>query len=135
MRRTLALILLLLTTGATALVAQSPNDLVVVVTGTKQFHQPTCPLVAKAGSHVKVMKRSEAVRKGLTAHDCGRMPGAYVDPNTVKVYTQPGDNKYHLASCQKLGATRTEVTLEEAGKKFWPCPVCHPPIRQRTPQS
>ena len=41
------------------------------------------------------MKRSEAVRKGLTAHDCG------------KVYTQPGDNKYHLATCPKLGANRT----------------------------
>ncbi len=123
MRRTLALILLLLTTGATALVAQSPNDLVVVVTGTKQFHQPTCPVVASAGSHVTIMKRSEAIRKGLTAHDCG------------KVYTQPGDNKYHLATCPKLGANRTAITLDEAGKKFWPCPVCHPPIRQRTPQS
>ena len=120
---------------AVPLATQSASDLVVVVTGTKQFHQPTCPLVAKAGSHVKIMKRSEAVRKGFTAHDCSSMPGAYVDPNTVKVYTQPNDNKYHLASCQKLGPTRTAVTLEEAGKKYWPCPVCHPPIRQRTPQS
>jgi hypothetical protein len=125
MRRVLCLILLVLTTGAAYVAAQSPNDLVVVVTGTKQFHQPSCAVVAKAGSNVRVMKRSEAVRKGFTPHDC--------DPNAVKVYTQPGDNKYHLASCPKLGANHTETTVGEAGKKYWPCPVCHPPIRQRPP--
>lgn len=119
MPRALIQLLFVLTLGATALVAQSPNDLVVVVTGGKQFHQASCPVVAAAGTHVTVMKRAEALRKGLTAHDCG------------KVYTQPGDNKYHLATCPKLGATRTAITLDEAGKKYWPCPVCHPPIRQR----
>jgi hypothetical protein len=131
-----ALVLLLfLTIGATGLFAQSTPDLVAVITGTKQFHQLTCPLVVRAGTHVTLMKKSEALRKHLTAHDCGSMPGMYVDPNTVKVYTQPGDNKYHLASCSKLGATRSEITLEEAGKKYWPCPVCHPPIRQAKPRS
>lgn len=104
---------------AAPLVAQSASDLVVVVAGTKQFHQTTCPVVAAAGTHVTVMKRSEALRKGFTAHDCG------------KVYTQPGDNKYHLSTCPKLGATRTAMTLDEAGKKYWPCPVCQPPIRPR----
>jgi hypothetical protein len=117
------ILFLMLALTATPSAQPAANDLVVVITGTKQFHQPTCPLVANAGTHVTVMKRSEAIRKGLTAHDCG------------KVYTQPGDNKYHLATCPKLGANRTAITLEEAGKKFWPCPVCHPPIRQRTPQS
>jgi len=24
------------------------------------------------------------------------------------------------------------MTLEEAGKKLWPYPICKPPIRQRT---
>ena len=47
-------------------------DLVVSIPGDKEFHQPGCPLVAKAGSNVKVMKRSEALRRKLTAHaGCG----------------------------------------------------------------
>src|SRR5262245_39286642 len=85
---------------AAPLAAQSAGDLVVVVTGTKQFHQPGCVVVARAGSKLTVMKRSEAMRKGLTAHDCTNASGQpiSVDPHTVKVYTQPGDNKYHLAT-------------------------------------
>jgi hypothetical protein len=80
------------------------------------------------------MKLAEAKRRGLTAHDCptpsGPSPG--MDPNKVKVFSQPGDNKYHTGTCPKLGSNRTALTLEEAGRKLWPCPVCKPPIRQRT---
>jgi hypothetical protein len=118
-----------------ALDAQSANDLVVSIPGDKEFHQPGCPLVAKAGSSVRVMKRSEAVRRKLTPHAGCRAaenPGAALDPNTAKVYTQPGDNKYHTASCPKLGAQKTAMTLDEAGRRWWPCPVCKPPVRQRT---
>jgi hypothetical protein len=135
MKRRILLFLAALTMGTAVLGAQSPDPLVVVITGTKQFHQPSCLLVERAGTHVKVLKRSEALRKGFTAHDCRAGRPIYVDPKTITVYTQPGDNKYHVASCAKLGATRTAVTLDEAGRKFWPCPVCHPPIRQAPPQS
>jgi hypothetical protein len=112
----------------------SPAELVVTIVGSKQYHQPGCPLVARAGSQVRVMKLSEARRRGLTAHDCPSAPATAigVDPNKVKVFTQPNDKKYHTESCPKLGGTRTSLTLEEAGKKLWPCPVCKPPIRQRT---
>jgi len=115
--------------------AQSPSDLVVSIPGDKEFHQPGCPLVAKAGSSVKVMKRSEALRRKLTPHAaCSAAAGSGValDPNAVKVYTQPGDNKYHTATCPKLQAQKVAITLEEAGRKWWPCPVCKPPVRQRT---
>jgi hypothetical protein len=115
--------------------AQAGGDLVVSIPGDKEFHQPGCPLVAKAGSNVKVMKRAEALRRKLTPHaGCSAAQGTDVagDPNAVKVYTQPGDNKYHTATCRKLGAQRVAVTLEEAGRKWWPCPVCKPPVRQRT---
>ena len=109
-------------------------DLVVMIVGSKQYHQPSCPLVARAGSQVRVMKLSEAKRRGLTAHDCPSAPAATAaaDPNKIKVFSQPNDNKYHTATCLKLGSNRTSMTLEEAGKKLWPCPVCKPPIRQRT---
>jgi hypothetical protein len=122
-------------TSVVSLSAQSANDLVVSIPGDKEFHQPGCPLVAKAGSSVKVMKRSEAVRRKLTPHGgCGASQGSGValDPNAVKVYTQPGDNKYHTATCPKLQGQKVAVTLDEAGRKWWPCPVCKPPVRQRT---
>ena len=115
--------------------AQGADDLVVSIPDDKEFHQPGCPLVAKAGSAVKVMKRSEAVRRKLTPHAgcrASESPAAALNPNTAKVYTQPGDNKYHTATCPKLGAQKTALTLDEAGRKFWPCPVCKPPVRQRT---
>jgi hypothetical protein len=107
--------------------------MVVVIKGEKQFHQPGCPLVAKAGSNVTVSKQGEAKLRGLTAHEC---PAPAVAPtadevNQTKVVTQPGDNKYHRDTCTKLGKDRTTLTLDEAGRKWWPCPACKPPIRQR----
>jgi len=126
----------LLLAGSVAARAQtSPaGDLVVMIVGSKQYHQPTCPLVARAGSQVRVMKLVEAKRRGLTAHDCPNAPASAAagDPNKITVFSQPSDNKYHTATCPKLGRNRTSMTLEEAGKKLWPCPVCKPPIRQRT---
>jgi len=122
--------LLASTTG----LAQEASSLVVIIPGDKTFHQPGCALVAKAGSNVTVAKRGEAARRGLKPHDCGpdAAGGPTVDPNAVKVLTQPGDNKYHRATCPKLGTTRTALALDQAGRKYWPCPVCKPPIRQRT---
>jgi hypothetical protein len=126
----------MLLAGSVATLAQtSPaGDLVVMIVGSKQYHQPSCPLVARAGSQVRVMKLVEAKRRGLTAHDCPNTPAsaAAADPNKIRVFSQPNDNKYHTATCPKLGSNRTSMTLEEAGKRLWPCPVCKPPIRQRT---
>ncbi len=112
--------------------AQSGSGLVVIVPGDKQFHQPGCAVVARAGSKVRVSKQAEATRRGLKPHDC-EAGGATVaaDPNAVKVFIQKGDNKYHRETCKKLGAQRSSLTLEEAGQKLWPCPVCTPPIRKR----
>jgi hypothetical protein len=115
--------------------AQDANAMVVIVKGGKQFHQPGCAVVAKAGANVTVAKRGEATRRGLTAHDCGvpAPEAAAGDPNLERVATQPGDNKYHRTSCEKLGAKRSTLTLDAAGRTLWPCPVCKPPIRQRKP--
>ena len=131
-RSTVVLISLLAASGVCR--AQDASSLVVIVKGDPTFHQPGCVLVAKAGSNVTVAKRGEASRRGLKPHDCGpEAGGPTADPNAVKVVTQPKDNKYHRVTCTKLGATRTTLTLDEAGQKLWPCPVCKPPIRQRKP--
>ena len=121
--------------GAAAVGAQemSGSAMVVVIPGSREYHQPSCPLVAKAGSKVKVMKLADARAQGLTAHDC---EGAAVDQpkkdaNAAIVYVQDGDKRYHKAGCPKLKPNPGQVTLGEAGRKYWPCPVCKPPIRQR----
>jgi hypothetical protein len=111
----------------------SGSTMVVVIVGDRQYHQPGCPLVAKAGSHVKVMKLAEARAQGLTAHDC---EGAVIDQprkdaNAAAVFVEAGDKRYHKAGCPKLGSNPTKLSLGDAGKKYWPCPVCKPPIRQR----
>jgi len=112
---------------------RSGTTLVVVIPGDTQYHEPGCPLVAKAGSKVQVMKLAEATRRGLTAHDC---EGAVVDQpkkdaNMMQVFVQPGDKRYHKKGCAKLGAGASTLPLGEAGRHYWPCPICKPPIRQR----
>jgi 5-enolpyruvylshikimate-3-phosphate synthase len=129
--------LMLMALAAAPALAQSGSALVVIVPGDKQFHQPTCAVVARAGSKVKVSKQADAVRRGLEQHDCEAEGDASssADPNAVKVFTQKNDNKYHRETCKKLGEKRTAIILDEAGRKFWPCPVCEPPIRKRVQKS
>lgn len=135
MRDRSAAVLLMGLLASTMGIAQEASTLVVIVKGDQTFHQPGCALVAKAGSNVTVAKRGDAIRRGLKPHDCGpdASGGPVADPNAAKVTTQPGDNKYHRATCAKLGPARSTLTLEDAGRKLWPCPVCRPPIRQRKP--
>jgi hypothetical protein len=114
----------------------SGSALVIVISGDKRFHQPGCPLVRKAGSNVRAMKRAEAERRGLTAHDCGDPTAAARDAaaaaNASKVLVQAKDKRYHTPGCKQLTAAATETTVEKAAKDHWPCPVCKPPVRQRT---
>ena len=135
--RLLVVVLMLMALAAPPALAQSGSALVVIVPGDKQFHQPTCAVVARAGSKVKVSKQADAIRRGLKQHDCEADgdASASADPNAVKVFTQKDDNKYHRESCKKLGQQRTAITLDEAGRKLWPCPVCEPPIRKRVQKS
>jgi hypothetical protein len=131
-----AITIALSTTAAVPAPAQDDSGLVVVIPNDKRYHQPGCPLVAKAGKSVQVMKLADAKKRGLEAHDCqayadrgGKESAA--DANAVAVYVQPDDNHYHKLDCKKLKGNPTKITLDEAGKKYWPCPVCKPPIRQK----
>ena len=116
--------------------ATSGSALVVLIPGDKRFHQPGCPLVRKAGSNVRAMKQAEAERRGLTAHDCDDPAAAARDAaavaNASKVLVQANDKRYHTPGCKQLTAAATETTVEKAAKDHWPCPVCKPPVRQRT---
>ena len=138
MRRRVARVVLLILTACSLTAVSRAQDvsgstMVVVIPGDHQYHQPSCPLVAKAGSHVKVMKIAGASAQGLTAHDCesAAIDQPNKDANAALVFVQAGDKRYHKSGCPKLGTNATKVSLGEAGRKYWPCPVCKPPIRQR----
>jgi hypothetical protein len=135
-RWVLALTLGLSSVAALPATAQNDSALVVVVPNDKRYHQPGCPLVAKAGKSAQVMKLADAKKRGLAAHDCQ----GYADrggkesadeANAVAVYVQPDDKYYHDVDCKKLKPNPTKLTLDEAGQKYWPCPTCKPPIRQK----
>ncbi|HXE80716.1 MAG TPA: hypothetical protein VNK41_08210 [Vicinamibacterales bacterium] len=108
--------------GSAPMVVDIPQD--------KLYHRPACPLVRAAGSKVKLMRQSEAVRRGMKPHECPVLADGSEDPNAVPVYVQEGDDRYHKEGCRKLGENAKEVTLAEGGKGRWPCTVCRPPIRK-----
>ena len=91
------------------------------------------------------MTAGQAEARGYKSHPACEAPanasaadsprsGSEKEPSAkVFVYTAKGDTRYHKESCAKLPKERRKVALEEAGKELWPCPVCRPPIRKRTP--
>ena len=110
---------------------RSASSLVVDVPQDDLYHNTACPLVRAAGSKVKIMRRGDAVRRKLKPHDCPVPEGEEaLDPNSVTVYVQKDDNRYHKEGCSKLSDGATRTTLEEAGQKLWPCGVCKPPRRK-----
>lgn len=121
--------------SSTALRAQTgagSSSMVVDIPQDDLYHHPTCSLVRAAGSKVKVMRHGEAARRGMKPHDCTTEDGSVPDPNAAAVYVQDGDTRYHKEGCEKLTAAAKKTTLDEAGKKRWPCPVCKPPRRTAT---
>jgi hypothetical protein len=126
---------------ATSVSAQ--GQLVIVTENTKQYHRPSCPLV-RDGKDVIAMTMGQAEARGFKSHTACEATAAANDPAAgngtsgrrqpaIFVYTAEGDTRYHKESCAKLPKERRKVALEDAGKKLWPCSVCRPPIRKRTP--
>jgi hypothetical protein len=115
------------------------SELVIVKEGTRFYHRPGCPVI-RDGQRVVAMTRAQAERRGLKAHsecDPANAPGderqrTAASAASIVVHVAAGDNRYHRESCARLAADRTKLTLEEAvKKKYWPCPVCKPPVRKK----
>lgn len=142
---------LLLTVCALAatvpLLAQS--ELVIVKQGTSEYHRPGCEVV-KDGKGVLAMTRAQAEARKLTSHpvcDPSNAPesasataGASKESSAAStkaatdfVYVDAAAKSkyYHRAKCARLGEKEKKIALEQAGRKYWPCPVCKPPIRKR----
>lgn len=113
--------------------AYGQTELVLQKGSGKEYHRPGCKLV-KDGKGVVAMTRAQAESRGLTSHaacDPATPESAGRDkPAPVLVHVDEG-RYYHRESCRKLAAKSRKVPLEEAAKKFWPCPTCKPPIRPR----
>jgi hypothetical protein len=124
------------------------SELVIVKEGTSQYHRPGCEVVSD-GKGVLAMTRAQAEGRGLKAHAAcdpsqtpAASPGAKTEPAAqggttppVFVYVDGKAKQYHRETCAKLvKADRKKITLNEAGRSYWPCPVCKPPIRSRKPR-
>jgi hypothetical protein len=145
----LALLVLLLWLPAVAPSADSDaparqGDLVIVKEGTKEYHRPGCEVI-RDGKGVLAMTRAQAEARKFTSHEgCDPAqvkaeepaatppgkPGAKPSPKTMVVVD--GGRHYHKdGDCKRLGKETKKMTLDEAGRKLWPCPECKPPIRPR----
>ena len=139
--RTLIVALLLfagVAPGARAVVF-AQGELVIVKEGTTEYHRPGCRVI-RDGKNVLAMTRAQAESRGLKSHPGCEAAVAEAAPETgqpakppapVYVYTD-SSKYYHRQDCRKLAAEASKVLLEDAGRKFWPCPVCRPPIRKKS---
>ena len=125
--------------------AQSSTEYVLVKPGSPEYHRPGCDVV-RDPKDVVAMTRAEAESRGLKPHaacDPAKVSLAKSDPakptstkraapKVQYVFVEPADQRYHRETCPKLGKPRQRITLDAAAaKKYWPCPVCKPPIRKR----
>jgi hypothetical protein len=107
------------------------QEYVIVKPGAKEYHRPGCPLIRSARD-VVAMTRAQAEGKRLKPHaGCDPSKTGERPQPPVFVYVAAGDTHYPRESCAKLGNPRQKVSLDAAGRKHWPCPVCKPPIRKR----
>lgn len=125
------LLVLLLSLGF----APAPQtEYVLVKPGAKVYHRPGCEQLVGA-KNITAMTRAQAEARGLTqdpaCDPAKHPPGEKKKAAPVYVYVQPGGKYYHREHCAKAGSSPKRMTLDEAAKKYWPCPVCKPPIRKR----
>jgi hypothetical protein len=117
------------------------SELVIHKEGTKLYHRPSCPVI-RDGVGILAMTRAQAEARGYTAHpDCDpenpKAPAPRAaPPPPVTVYVD-GTKYYHRKDCSTLATAKDvkAVSLEVAGKAQWPCPVCKPPIRQKSTEN
>lgn len=130
---------LLILTAAIA-VPSAQTELVIHKEGTEWYHRASCPVV-KDGVGVLLLSRGQAEARGWKQHpECDPEKVRAQDeatsakrPAAALEFVHVSDSKYyHRENCRNLGAESKRVALEEAGKKYWPCPVCKPPVRRKS---
>ena len=136
LQRGVVFVVALTALSATPLAAQ---DLVLHKDGTKTYHRPWCPAVRDARD-VLALSRAQANGRGLKPHaDCDRDPPRSLPQPDVSAPAAPvfvyvpaaKATHYHRNGCKRLGRDPKKLSLEVAGRQYWPCPVCKPPVRKR----
>jgi hypothetical protein len=132
--------------GACAAIAVAQSELVIHKDGSTQYHRPGCEVIRDA-KDVLALTRAQAEARGYKPHpDCDPQqrpsstpsagsPAPPAKPETVYVNAT---KYYHRKDCRKLEANPKAVraeSLDLAGKTYWPCPDCRPPVRKRSPAS
>jgi hypothetical protein len=107
------------------------SSLVIAKEGTREYHQPGCAVI-KDGKGLLALTIGQANSRGLKPHPAchDEKSGGGREAAVPPVYVDGGRN-YHLKDCKKLAAGAKKVDLEVAGRTYWPCSVCKPPIRKR----
>jgi hypothetical protein len=120
--------------------APAQSELVIYKAGTKLYHRASCPVIQGA-TDIVAMTRAQAEARGYKPHpDCDpenpKAPAPRgAPPPPVTVYVD-GGKYYHRKECSKLTNPEAKaVSLDEAGKTQWPCPVCKPPIRRKSTEN
>ena len=122
----------------------SQSELVIYKEGTNLYHRPGCDVI-RSGEGVVALTRAQAEARGYKPHpDCDpdvKKPAAPAGPNdrpapavNPTVYVN-GTKYYHRKECRRLEANPKAVRaepLDKAGKSYWPCPDCLPPVRKRS---
>jgi hypothetical protein len=121
--------------------APAQSQLVIYKEGTKLYHRASCPVIQGA-TDIVAMTRAQAEARGYKAHpDCDpenpKAPAPRAAPPPPATVYVDGGKYYHRKDCSKL--TNPEavkaVSLDDAGKTQWPCPLCKPPIRRKSSEN
>jgi hypothetical protein len=132
-----AVLLILIAASA---VPSAQSELVIHKEGTTSYHQASCPAI-KDGVGVILLSRGQAEARGWKQHpECdpekvrqqeeASLPKR--SPSPPEFVHVDGSKYYHREKCRNLNADNKRSALEDAGKKYWPCPVCKPPIRRKS---
>jgi len=139
-------LLALIVIGASMVIVAAQSELVIYKQGSTQYHRPGCGVIRDA-KDVVALPRAQAEARGYKPHpECDPEQSTSAPPPSggAAEHAKPqtvylnGTKYYHRKDCRHLEtnpkAVRAE-SLETAGKTYWPCPDCRPPVRKRVTES
>ena len=136
----------LIVIGAGSVIGAAQSELVIYKKGSTQYHRPGCDMIRDA-KDVVALPRAQAEARGDKPHpewdpeqrkSAPSPPGGAAANATPQTVYLNGTKYYHRKDCLRLEVDSKEVRaepLDTAGKTYWPCPDCRPPVRKRVRDS
>jgi hypothetical protein len=141
-----SVLLAMIVIGAVTVFAAAQSELVIYKEGSTQYHRPGCDVIREA-KDVVALTRAQAETRGYKPHpECDPEQSRSAPPlaGSAAAIAKPptvylnGTKYYHRKDCRRLEANPKAVraeSLDTAGKTYWPCPDCRPPVRKRATES